>query len=142
MLKMTCSCHYHHHSVFIAIIDAQLVLNGTSGLDYRSDSGIVRNLNAVGEWKEGITGHDSPFQIKIEGARFMHCLVQGIYPGGLPCAAGAELFIFGQNNGVGFGMLANLLSEEQVFGFPLAWLAIACGFQILGSVCLQVFILI
>ena len=66
MLEMSCSGEDHGHVMCITKVDAQLILDGTSGLYNGSDTCIVGNLHTVREREEGITGHHSTVQIKIK----------------------------------------------------------------------------
>ncbi len=78
MFKMPSTCHHHRQSIFIAIINAQLVLDGASWLYHTFNACFVRNLHTIREWEEGITGHNGTFQIKFKRLCFMDGLVQGI----------------------------------------------------------------
>ena len=72
---MPSACHYHRQSIFIAIIYAQLILDGTSRLDNTFDACFMSYLHTIREREESIAGHYRPFQIKIEGLGFVDGLV-------------------------------------------------------------------
>ena len=53
MFKMTGSGKYHGHFIFVAIVDAQLVLNGSSRLDHRADTGPERRQHFLLDAADG-----------------------------------------------------------------------------------------
>ena len=65
MFKMSSTCHHHGQSIFIAIINAQLVFDGASWLNHTFNARFVRNLHTIREWEERITGHHGTVKIKI-----------------------------------------------------------------------------
>ena len=74
MFKMSYASKNHFHLVFIAVINRILVLNGTSGLNYRFDSSLVCNGHTIGERKKGVACHDSSLQIKLKFLGFFDSL--------------------------------------------------------------------
>ena len=78
MFKMSSARHHHRQSIFVAIIYAQLILDGASWLYHTFNARFVRNLHTIREWEEGITRHHGTFQIKIERLGFVYGLVQCI----------------------------------------------------------------
>ena len=79
--------HYHSKIIFIAIIYTQLVLNGSTRLNYSSNPCFVRNFHTIRKWEKSITGHYSSLKIKFKGICFINTLSQGINPGCLACSA-------------------------------------------------------
>jgi len=78
MFKMSSARHHHRQSIFVAIINAQLIFDGTPWLNYTFNARFVRNLHTIREREEGITGHYGTIQIKFKGFCFVDGLVQGI----------------------------------------------------------------
>ena len=57
MLKMARAGKYHRHFIFVAIINAQLVLNGTTGLDNSGYACFVGNFDAIGKREKSVARH-------------------------------------------------------------------------------------
>ena len=73
MPEMSDSGHVHGESIFVTIGDAEIVLDGATGLYYSFYSCLIRELYAIGEREEGIGGHNRTVEIEPE--------VAGLYNG-------------------------------------------------------------
>ena len=76
MPEMSGAGHVHRDLVFIAEINAQLILDRTSRLNYRLDSSFFRQCHTIGEREEGIGCHDRSVQIKSKRLCFDDRLFQ------------------------------------------------------------------
>ena len=108
MFKVTDSCEYHRHLLSVAIIYRQLIFDRPSRLDDRTYPCVVCNFNTIWEREEGIASHDRSVEIETKTRCFFNRLSQCINPRSLSCTRGEELSILNQNNGVRFGVFANL----------------------------------
>src|SRR5690554_176245 len=130
MFEMAVSCKYHGNVVLIAKRDGLVVANGTSGLYNGGDACFLGQLHRIGKGEEGVGGHNGSLQVKFEGPGFADGVFKGIYPGCLSHPAGDELFVFGQYDGVGFGMLHYFVGKQQIFDFLCAGCSLGYTFQV------------
>ena len=107
MFKVPYPCKDHGQAICIAVVNAQRVFYRATGLYHSSNSRIVGNFYAVREWKKRIARHHGAIQFKFERLRFVYGLVKRIHAACLSSATGNQLFVFGQNNGVRFCVLAD-----------------------------------
>ena len=77
---MSYARHDHGNAMSIAIIDAQLVLDGSPRLNHRLNPCLMGNFNTIREGEEGIRGHDSTLQVKAKYLGFFDGLTQCINP--------------------------------------------------------------
>ncbi len=66
MFKMTDTGHNHCNTMFIAILESQIVFYGTTRLDNSLYTFFVCQLYAIGEREKRITCHYSTVQIKAK----------------------------------------------------------------------------
>ncbi len=117
--EMPLAGKHQREAVLLAVFDAVLIADGTTGLDESADTGFVAQLHAVIERKEGIAGHDGARKIEPELARFLQRMTQGIDTAGLPATLADQLLALGQRNGIRLQVLADNIGEDEVFFFAL-----------------------
>ena len=94
----------HAHVVFLAVVDGVLVVDGATGMGDSHDACLMGNFHTVGEGEEGIASHDGAIEVEAEALGLGDGLTEGVDTGGLTGAAGAELTVLGQHDGVTFGV--------------------------------------
>src|SRR5690606_37801247 len=97
VLEMPDSGSKHHHVMLITVVNAFLILDGTSGLNDGPDSSLIGNLNAVGKREECIGSHHRALKVKPKGFSLNHRLFKRINPGGLTTSHADHLLIFCQH---------------------------------------------
>ena len=101
--------------MLVAIVKAQLVLDAAARLDDGRHAFVAGNLHAIGEGEEGVACHHRPVQVEAKALGFLDGLLQCVHAACLSHAAGQQLLAFGQDDGIGLGVLHNLVGKEHVF---------------------------
>lgn len=70
MFKMTNTRLDHSQTMFVAIINGQLVVNRTSRLDNGGDTGFVGNFHTVGKRENASEAITAPFRSKLNETAF------------------------------------------------------------------------
>ena len=115
MFEMTDSRENHGNAIFIAGIDGFLVAHRAPGLHDGGNPLFGSNVHAVPEREKGIRSQHRALQVKLEGVRFLHGMLQCVHAGGLSHAGSQQLLVLHQHYGVRFGMLHQLVGKKQVF---------------------------
>ena len=113
MFKVTDSGQYHSYTVFVTILESQIVSYRTARLDNSLDTFLVRNFHTVWEREECITSHNSTIQVEVERLSLFNRLFQGIYTASLTHATGNQLLATCQNDSVALAVLYILLAKSM-----------------------------
>ena len=63
---MTNTCLHHSQTMLVTVLDRQLIIDRASRLDYGRDTGLIRDLNAIGEREESVGSHHGAIQVETE----------------------------------------------------------------------------
>ena len=141
VLEVTETCCHHGDAMLVAVVKAQLVLDASARLDDSSDAFVARNLHAIGEGEESVAGHYGSVQVETEALGLLDGLFQRIHTACLTYATGQQLVSLGQDDGVRFGVLHNLVGEEHIVDFLCGRSLDGHYFQVFGSFYLEVAVL-
>ena len=97
---MSFACNHHCDIVGIAVVDAFLVADASTRVNYSIDAGFVGNLHTIREWEERIGSHYSAIEVESERAGFCNGLLEGVDAGSLPYTACKEHTTFCKDDGV------------------------------------------
>ena len=108
----------HGHSEAVSGGDDVVVADGASRLNDGDGAGFGGFLDAIGEREESVGGDDAAGERRL---RFHDGDFYGIDAAHLAGADAERGAIFGENDGVGFDVLADFPREAQSFAFRRAW---------------------
>lgn len=94
-----------------------------------------------GKGKKAVAGHHGSVQVETEALGLLDGLLQRIHTACLTDAAGQQLVSLGQDDGVRFGVLHNLVGEEHIVDFLCGRSLDGHYFQVFGSLNLEVAVL-
>ena len=141
MLEVADAGDDHGYAVGVAVVNGVLVADGSSGLYHGVDSGLMGYLDAVGEGEEGVGGHDSSVKVEAKRACLGDGLLEGVDARCLSDAAGKQLAVFGQYDGVALAVLYDLVGKQQVVDLRRGD-GFLCGLtEIVGRLDLEIFVL-
>jgi hypothetical protein len=104
----------HSRTRLIGGFDSLFVPFGAAGLYYRRHAGLGSHLDPVGHREESVGSHDgSPGSL----AGPFNRQGSGVYARGLSHPHSHRGAVFGQHDGIGFGMFDNFPGEKQVGNF-------------------------
>ena len=127
--------------MFVAIIKREFILDASARLNYSLNAFITCNFHAVGEGEESIARHYGAVQVEAEVLGLLNGLFQGVHTAGLTYTACQQLLAFSQYNSVGLAVLHYLVREKHIFDFLCSRSLGRHGFQVFGSLDLQVTVL-